>query len=450
MLNIFTARTPQKALVQAVLLALVGYSLIFGFSSWWVRKSVRTSYRSYHTQVAKEVLNAIENYFISRGVTEIRFVGDERKHFDRVIKSETYGRGVRRLRLFNKEPVIVYASDTTAIKEVIINDLDEVRVGLAGGYHSEMGHKEEGASYYEFFGPLRDKEGNIIGVGEIYFDIGNLIQDVNDTTVKILISSIISFCLFTVVLFFYSLGLFRRMEGIRESQIESERKARELQDVARAGTFVAGLAHQLRNPIAILSGVANSLMKREITDEQRPFIEALASETKRMNELVDQFLKFARPLNREAFKTSAPLAECCQKVCLELTRSTKAEIVCNINNQILVPIPNGLLTELFDVLIRNGISAGTDGAVPKIEIDAIKIENQVEVRVKDNGRGLSDALKKDPTMAFQPFFTTKSNGTGLGLALARRIVEEFKGNISIEQNQDAGVTVRFTLPITVV
>lgn len=442
----FTARTPQKALVKAVVVALIGYSLIFGVFSWWVRSTVISSYKDHQAQVSLKVLNDIEKYFIDRDVSDIQFEGDERRHFDRVIKSETYGRGVRRLRLFNVVPAIVYASDTKSLNEVVVTDLDEVRVALLGDYHGEMGNKEEGTAYYEFFGPIRDKLGNIIGVGEIYFDIGNLIHDVNDTTVKILISSLVSFCLFTVVVFFYSLGLFRRMESIRESQIESERKARELHDVARAGTFVAGLAHQLRNPIAILSGVANSLMKREVSEDQRPFIEALAAETKRMSDLVDQFLKFARPLNRDLSNAQTVLADCCKSVCTELTRHFKTEIVCTIEDRIIVALPRGLLCELFDVLIRNGVASAIQGTVSKIEISARENGKWVEVDVKDNGIGLTDKLAADPTLAFQPFFTTKTNGSGLGLALARRIVEEFGGKIYIEQNKDSGITVKFTLP----
>jgi two-component system sensor histidine kinase AtoS len=299
---------------------------------------------------------------------------------------------------------------------------------------------------FEYYAPLLDKNDKVVGVAEVYFDLWSMTQNISAATKNVLILSVISFGLFTIVLFVYSLGLFRKMESAREAQIKSERRALELQDMARVGLFISGLAHQLKNPIAILLGLVNALKKRESLPPQREFIQGLDVETERMSSLVDNFLRFARPIDKVAAKVIAMPRDVVEKLLAVLQKEHPAISFMTVFSEMpAVEIDHDLLFEVLDITCRNAVNATEKVVNPRIEVIGRKESNGAVIAISDNGKGLSPELKTNPQIAFQPFFTTRAGGHGLGLALAKRILDEFGGSISIKPGQASGAVVEISL-----
>ncbi len=442
----FNKNSPKRALLRAVLVALIGYTLIFALSAVWIRYSVIESFKEHEIEVAREAVREINKYLRDSGSDISSFGAKSPTKFDRVIKAKTYGLGISKLRLFDINAHLVYSSRMETEDKVTIFDRAIIKKALAGDSQEEISGQESPTMEFEYYAPLFDRNGKIIGVAEVYFDLWSMTQNISAATKNILILSVISFGLFTVVLFVYSLGLFRKMETAREAQIKSERRAVELQDMARVGLFISGLAHQLKNPIAILLGLVNALKKRESLPPQKEFIEGLDVETVRMSNLVDNFLRFARPIDKMAVKRATTLKEVVEKVLVGVNKEYPAfNFVNEIGHSRSVEIDHELLFEVLDIVIRNSVNAVDKVSNPKVVISCREDLAQTTIIITDNGKGLSQELQKSPDLAFQPFFSTRAGGHGLGLALAKRIVEEFGGSISLRPGLDAGAIVEIVL-----
>ena len=442
----FNKNSPKRALLRAVLVALIGYTLIFALSATWIRYSVIASFKEHEIEVAREAVREINKYLRDSGLDISSFGAKSPTKFDRVIKAKTYGLGISKLRLFDINAHLVYSSRMETEDNVTIFDRAIIQKALTGESQEEISGQESPTMEFEYYAPLFDRNERIIGVAEVYFDLWSMTQNISAATKNVLILSVISFGLFTVVLFVYSLGLFRKMETAREAQIKSERRALELQDMARVGLFISGLAHQLKNPIAILLGLVNALKKRESLPPQKEFIEGLDAETVRMSNLVDNFLRFARPIDKMTVKSATTLKEVVEKVLVGVKKEYPAFYFVNeIGHSRSVEIDHELLFEVLDIVVRNSVNALDKVSNPKVVISCREDLEQATVIITDNGKGLSQELQKSPDLAFQPFFSTSAGGHGLGLALAKRIVEEFGGSISLRSGLDAGAIVEIVL-----
>ncbi len=102
------------------------------------------------------------------------------------------------------------------------------------------------------------------------------------------------------------------------------------------------------------------------------------------------------------------------------------------------------LYQIITNLVFNSINAVKDDDNPKIKIEVIKTESNILIEITDNGKGIPDHIKKE---IFNPFFSTKENGTGLGLDIVKRIVEQYKGSINLVKSGHSGTTFEIILPV---
>jgi len=269
----FDKDSPQRALRRAVAVAFVGYSVIFILFVFFTRDSIISLFIDHQVKVAEAAVEVISKQISQRELKTVDEISSRRREFDRAIKSLTYGLGISRFRIFNIKAEVKYCTDEADLSKIKVEDLSKVTKALSGSVQREMAGREHRESEFEYFAPLRDESGSIIGVAEIYFDVWSVTENLGYSTRNLIVISFLSFLLFTVVLFRYSLVLFRKMEAARADQIKSQRQLQESQDMARVGVFVAGLAHQLKNPIAILLGLVNGLKKRDSLPHQKDFIE---------------------------------------------------------------------------------------------------------------------------------------------------------------------------------
>jgi two-component system, NtrC family, sensor histidine kinase HydH len=232
---------------------------------------------------------------------------------------------------------------------------------------------------------------------------------------------------------------------------EAEATVRRTERLAALGQLSAGLAHEIRNPLSTIKGSAEMLLKNVDTDgavshELAGFI---SSEVDRTNALVTRFLDFARPLELHLEKTE--ITEVIDEAVAQVEKHTPPLDV-SIYKNYSPDIPPFLLDRqliervLYNLLLNAAQASPPRGSVTvKTRQAGDTVEGStVEIAVIDRGSGIAP---KNRESIFNPFFTTKSSGVGLGLAIVSKIVDEHGGQITVESEPGAGSVFRVLLPI---
>ena len=242
----------------------------------------------------------------------------------------------------------------------------------------------------------------------------------------------------------------RLAEELAESNRQLEKaqaEARRSERLAALGQMSAGLAHEIRNPLGVIKG--SSEMLNEKLANSDPLSSELAgyisSEVNRLSALVTRFLDFARPLH--AHTHPQEVTAVMDRVLKSVAEQWKGGPVRVMKNYVpgLPPamIDEGLCEQVFVNLIQNAYEAmGENGGELQVEISKAWSEgrNVIEVRLDDSGPGIPEELREQ---IFNPFFTTKKTGVGLGLSIVSKIMDEHHGSIRVEPA--AGNGTRFVL-----
>lgn len=229
--------------------------------------------------------------------------------------------------------------------------------------------------------------------------------------------------------------------------VELEEQLRLKDTLARLGELTAGLAHEFRNGLATIHGYARLIAIDSLPAAQRPYVEAIRQETDALGELVTNFLAFARP----AQLTPAPVD--LRAVVERAAEDVRAEAegrggrVTVSGSFETVQGDEVLLRQAFSNLARNAIEACAGASVvPDVRISG-RVERrarQVHVEVADNGPGVPADRRE---RIFRPFFTTRREGTGLGLALVQKIVVTHNGRVHVSEGPGgAGAVFTVILP----
>jgi len=224
-----------------------------------------------------------------------------------------------------------------------------------------------------------------------------------------------------------------------------ERQLMRSEKLAALGELSAGIAHEIRNPLGVISGSAQTLGK--ITDQQtrEELIQFIIGETERLNNLLRDFLDFARP--REPNPTVCDLRKLADHS-IEMVASKAAECGVRIEKQYapdlpLIVVDPGQIEQIFVNLELNAIEAMPQGGTIKVGIKKSD-SKRLAIKISDAGCGIPAEIR---SRIYDPFFTTKEAGTGLGLSVVHRIVENHGGEISLSTAEGKGTTFTVTLPI---
>ena len=225
-------------------------------------------------------------------------------------------------------------------------------------------------------------------------------------------------------------------------RIEALEVAKRREAQAAIGELAAGLAHEVRNPVAAIRGAAQAMGPQATTPQREEMLQVIEDETERLGRFVGEFLEYARPASprRESVDPAEVFASSLRTHQLA-GRRIAAEI------SLVEPAPHvkgdpDQLRRVFDNLLRNSWEAGGEGVRVRLEIHGIE-DGRVSIRFEDNGPGIS---AEEMPRLFQPFHTTKEGGTGLGLAMIHRIVEEHGGEVRVEGRPGIGAAFTFSLP----
>jgi two-component system, NtrC family, sensor histidine kinase HydH len=226
----------------------------------------------------------------------------------------------------------------------------------------------------------------------------------------------------------------------------AEAAVRRSDRLAALGQLSAGLAHELRNPLGTIRASAEMLGRSVLAENEvaREVAGFIASEVDRSNALVTRFLEFARPLKLKLAPTD--LTEVLDRVVTLVERDEPRHRVTVYKNYSpdLAPFPFDaeLMERVFYNLLLNAAQASDEGGA--ITLKTRRVEDTAEVAVIDRGPGIDAKIKEQ---IFNPFFTTKSDGVGLGLAIVSKIVDEHGGRMAVESEPEKGSVFRVYLPI---
>ena len=218
--------------------------------------------------------------------------------------------------------------------------------------------------------------------------------------------------------------------------------------LAALGVMAGGIAHEIRNPLAVISSAAQLLVEKPLSKEvQQECAEKAYEATRRASNIIESLLRFARPADKGAMKLLDFVEIVDESLKLVANQLKLSKIECQVQHPgepLLVSGNASLLQQLVTNLLLNAAnSMDEDGGT--IELSLSRTHEQAELRVTDTGRGIPSG---DLDKVFDPFFTTMpvGKGTGLGLSISYAIVQQHGGRIDITSERGAGTVVSVILP----
>jgi two-component system sensor histidine kinase HydH len=236
----------------------------------------------------------------------------------------------------------------------------------------------------------------------------------------------------------------RRYLRLQEAAARHER-------LAARGSMAAVLAHEIRNPLGAIKGLAQFLGEKQAADPpQLEMTQTIAQEATRLERLVNDLLSYARPRPPDRQPTTLP-ALLGEVLRLVLPAAEVAGVVCRLDVPEEVPriaADPEQLKQLFGNLALNALQAMPKGGRLTLAVRPMDgkggTRRAVEVAIEDTGSGIPEA---DLSRIFEPFYTTRTKGTSLGLAICKQIVEAHGGVIRTARTGPEGTTILVTLPV---
>lgn len=231
--------------------------------------------------------------------------------------------------------------------------------------------------------------------------------------------------------------------------MELEEQLRLKDSLARLGEMTAGIAHEFRNGLATIHGYGRLLELERLPLDFRPYVQGIRDETEALGQVVTNFLGFARPT--ELALAPVEMAALIERAADELRAdvNTRGGEVIVRGHFGRVEGDEVLLRQALSNLCRNAFEACDQARiVPRIVIDGQwdEVHGLLRISVSDNGPGVPDNIAD---RVFRPFFTTKAQGTGLGLALVQKIIVTHNGRVTVSNDDGGGARFVVTLPASI-
>jgi signal transduction histidine kinase len=246
----------------------------------------------------------------------------------------------------------------------------------------------------------------------------------------------------------YALALVdQRTAALRASLSELERMQHALvanERLAALGQMAATVGHELRNPLGVLTNsmylIRGALSPRG-DDRLRRQLDTADREISAATLIVSDLLEFSRP--RVAHPVPVDLAELIAEAVSVAPPPSGISVDQQTDGVAPVFVDRDQIRQVLLNLLTNAYEAMPEGGEVTLAVRVVDAE--IEVTVSDTGVGMDDATRE---RVFEPFFSLKTKGTGLGLAVSKRIVEDHTGSLEIMSEPDRGATVRLRLPLT--
>lgn len=435
-------RPPVRSLVVTVILLSLGLLVV-----------TAVNYRT-AVQVAEETLR---NQGVSIGLAlaaEARARGAWEGQALQALAAEQHRREVAFLAVMDRDGSVL-AHTNARLVGTRLEDAAFVSVREAGQLTGEMMTLGTGEDVYAVTMPFHVPSGGpgtASGTGQPRFRMLRLALHTAPARqiVHHALFQVILVAMMVLVLLAVSGWQVRTLRQYLRLQQEAARQER----LAALGGMAAVLAHEIRNPLGAIKGLAQVLTEKRAADPtQAQMTQAIAGEAIRLERLVNDLLTYARPRppKREAMDLTGHLREV-----MALVQPMAETVGVTLwleapDSAVGVEADAEQMKQLFTNLVLNALQAMPHGGAVTIEVRApvnggdpgAEARGSAEIRVRDQGAGIPEA---DQLRVFDPFFTTRTKGTGLGLAICRQITEAHGGTIRLGATGSEGTTIVVSLP----
>lgn len=385
---------------------------------------------------------------------------EQYKRLDAVVRNTIHGLHVEQLNIYDQVGVLSYSTGNLPLGKDCYEDPGVKKALFGDSYFDFPGYNplwsilwygsDSQTHRLKAYVPFRLEEklgpqvGPVVGVFEITQNISQDLAEISQFRLIVLAALIVIMGLLFLVL----RQIVKQAEVILERRQEEQRglegQLHQAERLAALGEMTAGVAHEIRNPLGIISSTAELLKQRLARYEpQNRLAQIIVEESNRLNEKVTEFLDFSRPRvpNLRPCDLEGVIDRSLELVQPEIERlgiTVGREYHLNGHAQAADP---DLLHQAFLNILLNAIQSMPGGG--HLTVSTARLGEAEEIRFADNGQGIDpETLKK----VFNPFFTTKEKGSGLGLPIVKSIIESHQGTIRIDSALEEGTTVTITLP----
>ncbi len=246
-------------------------------------------------------------------------------------------------------------------------------------------------------------------------------------------------------------NLKQRTEELRHSHAELAQIQNELvtkKQLAAVGELAAAIAHEVRNPLAVIVNAVAGLRRPGLRPEDGTMLlDIVDEEAGRLNRLVTDLLRFARPVNVK--RTPVSLIELAKRCRASIASGFEVDVQASDDPDLqTVDVDPNLFRLVFDNLVANACQAMGDTGTVEIRVERVELrgESAARVEIRDRGHGMDQHVLG---RALDPFFTTRPSGTGLGLPIVQRIVEAHGGELMLDSMEGEGTRVVLIVPMHV-
>ncbi len=228
-------------------------------------------------------------------------------------------------------------------------------------------------------------------------------------------------------------------EDLRKTQEHLIQSSR----LSALGQLSAGVAHEIRNPLTSIRILFHSFREKIAPEDMRKDdIMVIENEIERINQIIQQFLDFARPSKpkKEKVDVNKLIEDTLLLVSYELNEQ-ETEVKKDLLSLPAIMADREQLRQVFLNLIINAMQAMPEGGI--VKISTMINNNNIRICFSDQGKGIPESIREK---LFEPFFTTKEEGIGLGLSITKRIIDDHQGRIKVESNKGKGTIFSVILP----
>lgn len=383
---------------------------------------------------------------------------------DRVVRNTIHGFAVERVNIYDPAQVLTYSTDAGRIGtkdnlgDIFKRALKEesVSILLPGGQAASPLPWKTGPQKLKTYLPMWEeqpmswKRGKVLGVFEITQDVTGDYESIHGFQ-WIVGASFLAFIgiLFTMILLITMRA--ERIIRVRTSErLKLEEQLDQAERLAALGEMIAGVSHEIRNPLGIIRSTAELLHSRVDGDRQKRLSSIIVEEATRLNDILTEFLDFARP--RRLHPSRCRIEDVIdrnldvmepefQRLGILVERSYQT-------GNYTMEADCDMLYRAFVNLLANASQAMAEGGMLRVRTGIVNGKEgpaQVELHIEDSGPGMSPEVRKK---IFNPFFTTREKGTGLGLAIVRSIIDSHSGDIEVMSEEGKGTTMILRLPLS--
>lgn len=453
--------------ITSLIVILVCTILLSGFISQKAKAILLHKSEQYALLVAENLNHQVFFQFtvptlISEG--EIRLSRESQyDRLDKVVRNTIHGLSVERVNIYDPDQLLTYSTNKETIGtkgdigEPFQQALREESVSLLSAEETDFfgfewkGGERKLTTYLPMWEekPLSWRRGKVLGVFEITLDITH-----DYTTIhrfQWIVAS--SFLVFVGILFITILFIAWRAETIISARaterLKLDEQLNQAERLAALGEMIAGVSHEIRNPLGIIRSTAEFLHGRMQDDKQKRFSSIIVEESSRLNDILTEFLDFARPKDLRTSKCRIEdilnknlgvLEAECQRLGVRVECRYGTGDYC-------LDADYDLLYRAFVNILVNSLQAMPTGGTLSIETAILNGGNgepSVEIQIQDTGQGIPREVRKK---IFNPFFTTREKGTGLGLAIVQTIIDNHNGDIEVVSEEGRGTSIIIKLPL---